>query len=296
MSNANDYIEIHYYLRDNSHLMDAVIRNKAEKEFLSVIGILEGIFGIKLQIETQAYLEGGLIERFRLKGLAQLSTVIMFLSPAINDIIKYYFTTDNKSSEISYQINEETLKGLKLDNEKKTIELEERKRNIQSHVSKYYEQVSKCNKVEKVGFTLGDNEEQVIERVQFDNFIIDKVKETQLEDAEIEIISPVLKSGKYKWTGLFHGNKIDFSMGDNNFKNDIIHGHYQFGSGSTIVCKLYINTTYDEFGEEINKTYSVKEVYSVNHSINHINQITKRGYKKKIIDSQKDLFEDSINK
>lgn len=287
-----DCIEIHYYLSDGSHSMDAFIRNKAEKEFLAVIGILEHIFETKLYLEAEAYIEGGLIERFRLKGIANIGAVLLFLSPAINDIIKYYFTTDNKNSEISYQIDEETLKGLKLDNEKKTLEIEEGKRNIQNHVSKYYEQVSKLNKVDKIGFTVSDSGEQIVERSQFSDFIIEKIKDIQYEDAEIEIISPVLKSGKYKWTGLYHGDKIDFTMGDNNFKNDIIIGRYQFGNGSTIICKLHINITYDEFGDEVSRNYSVKEVYSVKQSIDHTNQITKKGYKKKIIDSHQDLFED----
>ena len=70
-------------------------------------------------------------------------------------------------------------------------------------------------------------------------------------------------------------------MSDNNFKNDIIIGRYQFGNGSTIICQLYINITYDEFGDEVSRNYSVKEVYSVKQSVDHINQITRKGYKKK---------------
>lgn len=289
----NELIQIHYYLSDGSHSMDAFIRNKAEKEFLSVISVLESLFEIKLHLEAEAYVEGGLIERFRLKYIGSgIVAIIGLLSPSINNILTYSFTKDNKNSEISYQISMETLKGLQLDNEKKMLELEENKRNIQTHVSKYYEQVSKCNKVEKIGFILGDNDEQFIERAQFDNFIIDKVKEVQYDDAEIEIISPVLRSGKYKWAGLYHGNKIDFTMSDNIFKNDIIIGRYQFGNGSTITCKLYINITYDEFGDEVHRNYSVKEVYSVKQSIEHNSQMTKKGYKKKIIDSHQELFDD----
>lgn len=287
---SNKYIEIHYYLSDNSHSMDAFIRNKAEKEFLSVISILENIFETKLSLETEAYVEGGLIEYFILKAIAATGDILLYLNPTINNIIMHYFTTDNKNAAISYQIDEETLKGLKLDNEKKALELEEYKRSIQNHVSKYYEHVSKLHKVDKIGFTVSENSEQIVERSQFSDFIINKLRNEQYEDAEIEIISPVLKSGKYKWTGLYHGDKIDFTMGDNNFKNDIILGRYQFGNGSTIICKLYINITYDEFGDEVSRNYSVKEVYSIKQSIDHTVQITKHGYKKKIIESHQDLF------
>ena len=116
---SNKYIEIHYYLSDNSHSMDAFIRNKAEKEFLSVISILENIFETKLSLETEAYVEGGLIEYFILKAIAATGDILLYLNPTINNIIMHYFTTDNKNAAISYQIDEETLKGLKLDNEKK---------------------------------------------------------------------------------------------------------------------------------------------------------------------------------
>lgn len=35
---------------------------------------------------------------------------------------------------------------------------------------------------------------------------------SQDNDAMIEIISPVLKEGKYKWRGKYHNEKIDFSL------------------------------------------------------------------------------------
>ncbi|HIC3283455.1 TPA: hypothetical protein ACW3YU_001513, partial [Campylobacter jejuni] len=54
--------QIHYYFDDNSHSMNAFVRNAMEKDFLNFINEIGNILDIKIKLESQAREEGGLKE------------------------------------------------------------------------------------------------------------------------------------------------------------------------------------------------------------------------------------------
>ena len=83
--NSGVKFEIHYYLKDNSHAMNAFVRNKVEKDFLEAVKRIGELLDSELQIETEAYQEGGLIEILAFSGV-----ILTFLAPSINDIITHY--------------------------------------------------------------------------------------------------------------------------------------------------------------------------------------------------------------
>ena len=112
-------LEIHYYLIDNSHSINAFVRNKAEKDLLDALRKIGELLNSELEIETEAYQEGGLKEFILIGGL-----VLGFLSPSINDIIVHYATKDASDEELDKKIKEETLKNLQLNNKQKELELE----------------------------------------------------------------------------------------------------------------------------------------------------------------------------
>ncbi|WP_297578496.1 hypothetical protein [uncultured Helicobacter sp.] len=60
MSDEKDFqsFVIHYYLQDNSHSMNAFVRNQLEQEVLKTIQSLAHILEVDIQIESQAYEEG----------------------------------------------------------------------------------------------------------------------------------------------------------------------------------------------------------------------------------------------
>jgi len=58
-------IQLHYYLADGAHAMNAHVRNKCEAEMLAAIQYVLEQLAIDVQIETSAYTEGGLIEHWR---------------------------------------------------------------------------------------------------------------------------------------------------------------------------------------------------------------------------------------
>ena len=261
-------LEVHYYLTSGSHSMDAFVRNKAEKDLLDALRKIGELLDNELDIETEAYQEGGLKELILIGFLGTLH----YLSPAINDIVVHYMTKDAVSEELDKKIKEKTLIKLQLDNISKIKDIEEDIDNkldnklVQKYVSNFYKRVNDYKKVQKIGFKDIEKgiDEVIVERKYFKNFILeDNTTLEEDDDAIIEIISPVLKEGKYNWRGKYKDEKVNFSMGDYKFKQEVIEGKHTFLNGSFILCQLQIKTTFDEFGDEKQKKYSVQKVYGI---------------------------------
>ncbi len=292
----NQKFQIHYYFNDDSHSMNAFVRNKAEKDLLEAVRQVGSILECELRIESEAYKEGGLVEILLLSG----ATTLPFLSPAINQILIHYFTkdaNDKKLKELEVQIKEETLKKLQADNTEnihnKKLEILEDKQVVR-HISNFYTKINHYEKVQKIGFKNIENnsEEYIVDRKYFQNFILEENREVIEDDnAVIEIISPILKEGKYKWKGNYYGEKIDFSMGDYSFKKDVIEGKHTFINGSFIKCKLQITIVYDDFGDEKRRSYSVKEVYSIQELPTEQLKLTKIGKRRQREEQQGSLFD-----
>ena len=70
-------------------------------------------------------------------------------------------------------------------------------------------------------------------------------------------MSPVLKKGKYKWTGIYKGNIISFSMKSNEFKTLVQTGVVLFKNGTSINCHLITNKKINKDGEIYISGYEV---------------------------------------
>lgn len=81
-------------------------------------------------------------------------------------------------------------------------------------------------------------------------------------NAKIEIISPVLKNGKYQWLGIYDGTVIQFKMKSNEFKNMVLTGQVPFKNGSAIIGLLVTNKKINSQGDEKVTGYEVQEVYN----------------------------------
>lgn len=268
MNDLEQKFELHYYLKDNSHSMDAFIRNKAEKNFLEAIKRIGELLDSEIKIETEAYQEGGLSEILIFSGI--MVAAVKYFSPALNAIIIHYATRDTQSEELDKKIKEETFESLKLENQQKKLEIEEQLNKklddklVQKHISNFYKKIDSYKKIEKIGYRSleKDSNEYIVEKKDFKNFIFeDNIVISQDDDAMIEIISPVLKEGKYNWRGKYHNEKIDFSMADSKFKQEVIEGKHKFSNGSLINCSIEVKTIFDEFVDEKKKTYRVLQVY-----------------------------------
>lgn len=292
--------ELHYYLKDNSHAMNAFIRNKAEKDFLEAVKRIGELLDSELKIETEAYQEGGLKELIVIGGI-----VLGFLSPSINDIITHYATQDTQTEALDKKVKEATLKNLELDSKKKELEIEEQinkkldDKLTKKYISNFYKRIDSYDKVEKIGYKSieKDGVEYIVERKDFKSFILhDDITISEDDDAMIEIISPVLKEGKYNWRGRYKNEKIDFSMADSKFKQEVIEGKHKFSNGSLINCHLEIKVTFDEFGDEKSRNYRVLQVFGTQElelgELKLREAGKKRNQQKWLNEHQKSLFDD----
>lgn len=301
MENDIQRFELHFYLKDNSHSMNAFIRNKAEKDFLEAIRRIGELLDSELLIETEAYQEGGLKQFIVMSGI-----VIGFLSPSINNIITHYATQDTQIEALDKKIKEATLKNLEIDNKKKELEVEEQinkkldDKLTKKYISNFYKKIDSYEKVERIGYRSleSDENEYIVEKKDFKNFILhNDITILEDDDAMIEIISPVLKEGKYNWRGRYKNDKIDFSMADFKFKQEVIEGKHKFSNGSLINCSLEIKVTFDEFGDEKNRNYRVLNVYGIQEleigelKLREIGK--KRRYEKWLSEHQGSLFDDN---
>ena len=294
---------IHYYLNDDSHSMNAFVRNAMEKDFLSIVNTISSSLNLKIELESRAAKEGGFIEILDIIEAYPVSSAIIVSSAGyvIKRFLEYRLTGAYKKNKLENEKLE--LEILKLKKESAGIDENQLEQKLARPISNYYAKIEKYEKIRAVGFGNEVNNEYVVQRDEFRNFILIDDKEEEVDDdASIEIISPVLKEGRYKWRGIYKNESIDFSMGDSKFKNDIIDGRYDFGNGSFINCQLFITKTYDEFGNECkNRSYRVAKVYETKRDNLNKWLATHKGllkqknnFKERI--EPKDLFLDSYNK
>jgi hypothetical protein len=107
-------LELHYYLQDGSHAMNAHIRNKCEHEALAAFQHISEMLGMSLVIETEAHAEGGLREIWKFvskpeNAFASANTALVALLAIISTIIQIWNVPPSPDKEVE-AINKEILK------------------------------------------------------------------------------------------------------------------------------------------------------------------------------------------
>ncbi|RXJ98795.1 hypothetical protein CRU98_08500 [Arcobacter sp. CECT 8986] len=288
LKNINQ-IELHYFFNDKSHTLDAFTRNKCEAEFLLIVKEVLTTFDIEIDVNCITPQDGGFKEiwEFLGKNSPQISAISAIVSPIIA-ITLYLLSQEPKQDNELLLLQKEELrlsieeKKLKLKNLEKSnentekltteeilsiVKLFENNFKIIKHRSNFYENISKVEKVTKITTSTMYNyniveEFKTIEKNEFPKFIVLKndLPLEIIEDAEIEIISPILKQGNFKWKGIYKDEQIDFYMKDKEFKKSIFEGKVSFSSGFNIKCVLEIKSVLDEVGNIKIKSYSVTTV------------------------------------
>ena len=113
-------------------------------------------------------------------------------------------------------------------------------------------------------------------------------------NAVIEVISPVLKRGKYMWRGIYRKeNQVrEFIMLDKEFKNTVIDDGVTFQNGTELICEVEICRKLDENGDVFNSRYKINKVY--NHRIGEIITEMPSGKRRRInkdLENQPTLFD-----
>jgi hypothetical protein len=83
-------------------------------------------------------------------------------------------------------------------------------------------------------------------------------------NAELEIISPVLKTSKLEWRAIYKGLHITFGLKDYNFRKLVVNKSLQFSNGTKIICELETKQKMDDDGKI---SPSVKLVFNVSKII-----------------------------
>jgi len=273
--NANT-LELHYWLNDESHSMDAFIQNRCEYEFLGVLKELCSLFDAEIIIETEPLAEGGIIRWFKILSKKDKKSIIVgvIAGLAVAVFVTPISTSISKATEIiiekifeDKELNDLEKENLKLDIELKRQKIEENN-VIAKKRSNFYETLENYPKVEKFSISIENaekisfSEEKIVAKNDFKEFILvnDDLEPTEIDGAIIEIISPVLKKGNYKWMGIYNGEKISFNMKSNEFKTLVQIGDVEFKNGSSINCFLSIRKKIDNEGIENIVRYDVIRV------------------------------------
>jgi hypothetical protein len=258
-------------------LMDAFVRNKCEKEFLSIMKEAARLLEIEIQIDSEAHHEGGLRDIWKLIGNNTNQITLLLLAATL-----YFQACPRTNKEIEDLQKEDLKKGI----QEKSLNIEILKRELQKDSVKISaDTITKAVSIFELNFKLNkhksnfywnlisypkvsnDNEKPVetpakVERKDFSRYIMvsDEIPTSPIENATIDIISPVLKKGNYKWKGYYEGKPIDFFMKDEQYKQSVIKGEVSFQNGNGIVCVLSFSRKLDEEGEIQNYNYSVTTV------------------------------------
>jgi hypothetical protein len=278
-------LELHYWFNDNSHTMNAFIQNRCELEFLGIISEIAAAFGTEIVIETEPFGDGGIIPWIKIKtNLDERSSVlkVAIVTALVTGVLVTPITTAlSKGTEaLIEKIFEDEAKTNRA-TEKEKLELEELKLNVElkrqllhknmvisKKKSNFYEILDKYPKVTQVSIVIQDknrkrvSEENFVRKDKFKEFILvtDKLEPDYTDNAIIEIISPVLKKGDYKWRGIYNGETVSFTMKSNEFKALVQTGKIEFKNGSSINCLLKIDKKMNNEGIEQISGYTIKRV------------------------------------
>lgn len=276
-------IELHYWFNDDSHFMDAVVRNSCEREFLAMIKTFSEELKIQIKVDVEAKEEGGIIEWYNFI-VSNDGVALSALSTFVLQIIQLFLTRKSKLDKEEQKLNIELLK-IQIENakneakqkrieisditEEKIIELIDNNIKLKKQRSNFYQKLEKETKVETIEVSIAENKDKIIntasvERKDFSLYILEsnELDPIDIENAVIEIISPVLKKGKDKWTGIYNGEKIMFTMHSNEFKTLVQIGDVVFKNGASINCLMHIKKEIDNEGNIKIKSYEVMRVNS----------------------------------
>lgn len=283
-----NFLETHYLFNDDSHTIDAFVRNQCEKELLAIIYHTFSELNLtdKIKLEATPPKEGSFKEIIQFlsenrdiatlifAGLAIIATLLsrhsetkldkelkrLEIKRLQKELGEYKDLDATKSQEFFHKFIDLFYENL-ISNPK-----------IARHISNFYQHLMGYEKVQSVEYTPYNQnhkaiiEPQVVHREDFHRFILQTSEDEIIdENAKIYIHSPMLVKGRKSWRGhyMFENQVIDFSMNDRDFKNDVYNGTIKFKNGSFIYAVLQKTIKYDDFGNIKSQKYTVEVVTKV---------------------------------
>lgn len=283
-------LEIHYYLDKGSHAIDAEAFYACQQELVGLIDYVAKQLNVEVSVKTIALNEGGIKAWLKAEGKKEiLIPVIVTLvanilssgpTEAISTLVRHEVEEWIKSPKIKEleQLPMEK-EGLILQSEIDSIKASPRKfdrQDIDTAVrrkrSNYYQHTEAIDNLKAVEFIQKEeptSSEYVrkgeVPRAQFHSYLLNStdLDPTEVDDAYIEIVSPVLKKGKTKWKGIYNHESISFSIQDADFLDGVYTRKVSFSNGSAIRCLLQEKRKINDKGEEVISGYEVLEVHEL---------------------------------
>lgn len=116
-----DTIEIHYWLQDGLHTMNAHVFNKCEREFLGIVSELAASLKLNVEVEVEPIGEGGIRAWFKFCREKKDAVKVAFLIFLLTDVL----CTPLKTT-LEY-VTQEVLERVFEDPEIKALEIEKKK-------------------------------------------------------------------------------------------------------------------------------------------------------------------------
>ena len=231
-------LEIHYWLANDNHSMDAKVFYTCQQELLGLIEYIAKQFGVTISIETFPLVEGGIKTWLKTNGLSLVAIPLIVTivgnilssapSEAIGELIKHQIEEYLKSPEVK-ELEVLRNEKEKLILEAEIAELKGRSRNFQTQHADTAIRVKRSNYYQKL--------------INYKD--LEKISFEQKKD-------------------------ISFRMSDQEFQNDVYSRKISFSNGSIINCLLIEKQKINGDGEVVTSEYEVIEVN--NMSINGVPQ------------------------
>lgn len=302
-----EFLQLHYYLKDELHSVDAFLNNKAEYELLRIFKEVTEILDLEgeLQFETIAIEEGGIKAFYKIlskkKNKRKIKNALLYLagilSIIISNVVSEQIKTDGEYEKLKKEEINLRIQSLKRDLENEEIKKEDKILIIESlsifisettkvklFKSNFYSTLVKEEKIKKVS-TQRLNEslqpiskENIVPREDFNKFILHSIDiEPDFKESElIEIVAPVLKKGNMKWKGIHNNQPINFYMRDGEFLTSVLNKEISFSNGTSIVADIEFEQKMNDDGDIEIGTISIFNVTDVYEDLNQIETKRKR--------------------
>ncbi|QDW20646.1 hypothetical protein [Flavobacterium sp. KBS0721] len=279
----SDNLQFHYFFKDDSHSINSIVRNECEKEIIYIFKEISETLGLELELETLPTEEGGFKETWKFlgKNSAQISLIV-----AISAIIISRFPVENK------ELTKLQIENLKLDNElkrkeleklnldflqdnneisqetiKDSVELVNKNYKVSWRKSNLYKKLNNYQKVDSIEVLRYQDKKPVgssrtVLKNEFYKFILqsDELPKLEIENAKIDVISPAIKRGKFRWKGFYDNNIINFLMNDFDFNNKVLNGHIHFSNRYSIEVEMSQERKINQDGNVIVTNTTVEKV------------------------------------
>lgn len=133
-------LEVHYYLSDKLHSMDALVRNRCEAEFLAAVSYIAQSLGAELQFEATVPTEGGFRDSWRVlldkeNRASTVQTLVTLLGLLVTQAVVIWNAPPKPDKELERQqleINRLTIEHWKLENQRSGLEVKKLQREVDS--------------------------------------------------------------------------------------------------------------------------------------------------------------------